>query len=201
MRCLIVLTVLATAAIVAAEDRTITLIDGRTVVYRSAIPCEVQANRPAAGLREDRCRTCGDRCDCAGTCVCDREEAARAARVDRPGRSAVGETTDERLARLRAAGGWMTYPNGHRVWTTLGDWIDSGGSLENLNRGSLSADDLAWLRWPYSGVGATVVHPVAQPIPVQVQAPAPVVYYTTRPGLYYSGPFGGSAAVCLPGGG
>lgn len=221
MRTVLLLLALALpAAAQTHEPLRVTLIDGSVVTLLA--PCEVQANRPKAGVVEETsdrpaakaapaapCRTCGAACDCGltGTCVCDREAAARAAAVERPGRSAA-ESPARRLARLRAIGGWGHRTDGATVWTTLGQYLDAGGSVDNLNMPGLSPADRQFLRDQYAPQPyyapppVTVVHPVAAPMPAY--AP-PVTYY--RPpavsvGGYVTGPFGEAvgAGVCVGGG-
>ena len=179
----------------------VTLIDGTVVTVRAKVPCEVQG-RLKAGVEEtsDRpaakaapCRVCAA-CDChlTGTCACDRAAAERAARVERPRPAAapvpVAESSDQRLARLRAVGGWTVASNGVLTWMTVGQFLDAGRPVDGLSGPGMTADDLAFLRWRYQGVSA------------------PTYYAPHSPGFsagfQFRGPFGGGASVgiCGPSG-
>ena len=175
------------------------LVDGRKVGIAewsdmlAAVPCEVQANVPKAA---PKCRVCGD-CDCGPGCACDREAAARAAKVERPRQPAPVpvESAAQRSTRLNAVPvrtpmvdvyGRLIY----RDWT-LGEFVAAGGNAGTLRdaHGWLSEADRAFL----SAAPVRVEHPVAVP-----------AYYAPgfSAGFQFRGPFGGSVGgqVCLPGG-
>lgn len=147
---------------------------------RGGCACEARA---ATKAKAAKCAICAD-CDC-GNCVCDREAAQRAAKVERPRQEApvpavVLPANDTPL--------WIDWSNGTRTLGTVGEYIRLGGDPLKIRT-------------------TTVAAPVATPMPVY----APPVYYSqpvyTMPprglsaGFNVSGPFGGGfgAGACVGG--